>query len=106
SLRNGVVLVGCAKHDRAAIGLASEPDPSAAKLLGSSVVELGLKIAEAPEGLLNKLGNRAAGLAARFGLHDFPEHGVVHVAASIVADSGADVFGHGVQIAKQLFNFL
>jgi len=37
------------------------------------------------------------------GLHDVPEHGVVHVASAIVADGAPDVFGDGVEVADQVF---
>ncbi len=47
-----------------------------------------------PKDLLDGFGDRAAGVASAFGLHDLPEHGVVDVAAAVVADRAADVFGN------------
>ncbi len=46
----------------------------------------------------------ARGIAAAFRLHDGPEHAVVDVAAAVVADDGANVFRHAVQIAQQVFS--
>ncbi len=37
------------------------------------------------------------------GLHDLPEHGVVDVAAAVVADDGADVLGDAGEVGDELF---
>src|SRR5262249_11054075 len=80
--------------------------PSAAELLGASIVELGLKIFEAAEGLLDDFGNRAGGITAALGLHDLPEHSVIGVASAVVADRSANVFGNGIQVSEQVFDTL
>ena len=49
-----------------------------------------------------RAGRRAAGLRA----HPLPERRVVHVAAAVVADGGADVFGHLADVAQQIFDAL
>src|SRR2546430_825881 len=38
------------------------------------------------------------------GTHDLPKERMVGVAAAVVTDGGANVFGHGIQIANQIFN--
>ena len=97
ALRDGVVLIGRGNDVHVAAWLAGEPDPSGAELFGAGVVEFGLEIFEVAEGFGDDLGDGAVGIAAAFGLHDFPEHGVVDVAAAVVADCGANVFGDGVE---------
>src|SRR5579864_9508214 len=85
ALGDGVVLVGRADDLHFAAGLSGQPDPSAAELFCAGIVELGLEILEVAECFLDDFGDCAAGIAAALGLHDLPEHGVVHVSASIVA---------------------
>ena len=46
------------------------------------------------------------GIASAFRLHDLPEHGVVDVAAAVVADGAANVFGDGVEVADEIFGGL
>ncbi len=50
-----------------------------------------------------KVLNGTGRIASTLGLHDVPEHGVVDVAAAVVADGAADVFWDCVQVAKQIF---
>ena len=76
-----------------------EPNPAAAELFDAGIVEFGLKVFEVAEGFGDRIGDGAGGIAAAFGLHDLPEHGVVDVASAIVADGGADVLGDGVEVA-------
>jgi hypothetical protein len=108
ALRDGVVLIGGADDLNFAIaaGFAGEPDPSAAELLDAGIVEFGLEILEGAEGLGDGIGDGAGGIASAFGLHDFPEHGVVDVASGIVADGAADVLGNGVEVADEIFGGL
>ena len=40
------------------------------------------------------------------GLHDLPEHGVVDVAAAVVLDDLADVFGDGGEVLDEVFGGL
>jgi hypothetical protein len=63
------------------------------------VVELLLEGVEVAKGALDGVGDGAAGLASGVGGHDLPEHGVVDVAAAVVADGAANVFGDGVEVA-------
>jgi hypothetical protein len=106
ALRNRAVLIGRGHDVHVSTWLASEPDPSGAELLDAGFVELGLEIFEVTESFGDGLGDRARGIATAFGLHDLPEHGVVDVAAAVVADCGANVFGDGVEIADQFFRSL
>jgi len=106
ALGDWVVLIGRANDLHLAARFAGEPDPAAAKLFGASVVELGLEIFEVAEGFIDDVRNRATGVAAALGLHDLPEHGVIHVPAAVVADGGADVLGDGVEIADQFLGAL
>src|SRR5258708_32294473 len=98
ALGEGVVWIRRGK-DLNVVAFASEPDPSGAELFYPGVVELGLEIFEVAESLGDGLGDGAVGIASAFGLHDFPEHGVVDVAAAVVADCAANVIGDGVEIA-------
>src|SRR6185295_13919034 len=91
ALGDGIVLVGRAENLHFAAALAGQPDPAAAELLDPGIVELGLKILEAAERLLDGLGHRSAGIAAAFGFHDLPEHAVVDVSATVVAHGAANV---------------
>ena len=98
ALRDGVVLIGRG-NDLHVAALAGEPDPSRAELLDAGVVEFCLEIFEVAESLGDGLGDGAVGIASAFGLHDLPEHAVVDVAAAVVADGAANVFGNGVVVA-------
>ncbi|SPE28485.1 putative Phosphomannomutase [Acidobacteriia bacterium SbA2] len=106
ALGDWVVLIGGAEDLHFAVGFAGEPDPSAAELLGAGVVEFGLEIFEVAESFVDHVGDGAGGIAAAFGLHNFPEHGVVDVASGVVAHGGADVVGDRVQVADEIFGGL
>ena len=56
---------------------------------------------EVTKGALDACFKRSAGLAASVGTHDLPEHGVVDVAASVIADSSLDGIGNNRQIVGQ-----
>src|SRR5256886_8148051 len=105
-LRNWIVLVGSCNDLHTAIRFACEPHPATTELLGAGIIEFRLKIFEVAESLLEHFGDVAAGLSATFRLHNFPEHGVVYVAAAVVADRGTNVLGHGIQITQQVFGGL
>src|SRR6266853_2712994 len=103
ALRNGVVLVGSGDDFHFAFRVACQPYPSATELAYTGGVEFLLEGLEVAKSLLDYVGDGTAGIASALGLHDFPEHSVIHVAAGIVADGGADVFRDRVQVAKQIF---
>jgi len=103
ALRYGIVLVRGAEDFYFSLSVSCQPDPSAAELGHTGGVEFFLKSLEVTESLLDCLGDGAAGVASAFRLHDVPEHGVVDVASSIVADCASDVFGDRVQVAEQIF---
>src|SRR5689334_21084677 len=98
SLRDGVVLVRRAYDLHVSALLARQPDPSRAELLRAGIVELCLEVVEVAEGFLDRVADGAGWIASAFGLHDLPEHSVVNVASTIVADCAANVFGDGVEV--------
>ncbi len=102
-MRDGVVLVGSGDDFHFAFCVARQPYPSTAELADTGGVEFLLEGFEIAKSLLDHVGDGTAGIASALGLHDVPEHGVVHVAAAVVADGAADVFGDGVQVADEIF---
>src|ERR1039458_5483613 len=94
AIGEGTVLVG-GGDDGELAGLEDEPAPAGAELLGGGLVEELFEALEVAEVGLDLGGDVAMRLAAAFGLHDLPEHGVVDVTAAIVADGAADVPGGG-----------
>ena len=81
-----------------AAGFTNQPYPSAAELLSASFVKFGLEVLKVAKGFLDHLADRAAGITTAFGLHDFPVHAVIHVAATIVAYGSPDIFRDRIQI--------
>ena len=53
-----------------------------------------LNASKLPNAAVDRVGQRARRRAAGAGRHHLPEHRVIHVAAAVVADRGADVLGH------------
>ena len=106
ALGYGIVLVGRAENLHIAAALARQPHPAAAELLYAGIVEFGLKILEAAESLLDRVGDGATGVTAPFGLHDFPEHRVVDMTATVVTHGATDVLRHGIEVANQIFGTL
>src|SRR5580698_846220 len=103
ALREGRVLVG-GGSDFEFAAVPQEPAPAGAELLGCGLVELLLEGFEVAEVFADLLGDTACWLAAAAGLHDRPEHGVIDVAATIVAHGATNVFRNIIQIAKQVFS--
>src|SRR3984893_1015769 len=99
ALRDWVVMIRSGDDLHFAAGFSSEPDPSAAELLDTGVVEFGLKIFEVAEGSLDHVGYLARRITSAFGLHNLPEHAVIDVTSAIVPDGGAYVLGNGVEVA-------
>ena len=65
------------------------------------------ELVEVAEGTLEGLSKLASGLAACFGPHNLPEHRVVDMATTVVADRRADVFRRrGAVRGQQLFQAL
>ncbi len=83
--------------------VAYQPAPAAAKLLQAGVVELLLEGVEVAKGALDSVGDGARRVAAGVGSHDLPEHGMIHVAAAVVAHRSADGLGHVLQTFQQIF---
>src|SRR2546430_6239543 len=83
-----------------------EPPPPAAKLRRCRGAEQLLELCESSERPLDSLREVAAWLAATAfcgRCHDRPEQRVVVVPATIVAYRGADVLGHAVDAAEEVF---
>src|SRR5439155_26911793 len=86
-----------------------QPRPAASGSGRASRGQLLLERREAAESLLDRVGQRAAGLAApgyAGRRHDRPEQRVVVVATAVVAHGGADVVWDAVDPAEQLFEGL
>ena len=96
ALRDRVVLIRRG-HDMDFAAFAASR-PIRCRIVLRGIIELGLEISEV-ESFRDGLGDRADGIASAFGLHDLPEHGVVDVAAAVIADCAANVFGDGVGVA-------
>ena len=103
ALGNGAVLIGGGNNFDFALVVSGEPDPSAAELAGAGGVELLLKSLEVAEGFLDDIGDGPGRIASAVGLHDVPEHGVINVAAAVVANGAADIFGDRVEVAEEIF---
>src|SRR5437016_13319123 len=106
ALRDWVVLVGRGNYLHVAAALARQPHPAASELFNACVVELSLEILEGPESFLDHVRDRTARISTAFRLHDFPEHRVIDVAATVVTDGGANVFRYCVQVANQILGAL
>src|SRR6267378_3554828 len=105
ALRDGVVLVRRGE-DFYSFCVACQPYPSATKLAYTGGVEFFLEGLEVAKSLLDHVADGTAGIASALGLHDGPEHGVVHVAAGVVADGAADILRNSVQVSDQVFRAL
>ena len=70
-----------------------EPRPAGAELVDAGLLELGLEVGEGAEGRVDRVGERAGGLAAAVRAHALPEQRVVVVAAAVVAHGGPLVPG-------------
>ena len=77
--------------------------PAGAELASAGGVEVVLEFFHAAEIAVDRGQHLALGLAA-VRAHDFPEHGVVGVAAEIVADGEFDAVVQRVQIAEHVFD--
>jgi hypothetical protein len=81
-----------------------EPGPAGAEAFGAGFGEFGFEIGEGAEGGVDGGEEVAGGFAAgAFGCEEGPEEGVVDVAAAVVADGGADVFGDGGEGFDEVF---
>src|SRR5436305_796698 len=84
------ILVGCGGDGKIAAPIQDEPDPTGAEALGTSVVESCLKGIERAKFSVNRGCQVTGRCAAAVRLHDLPEHGMVGMTTTIVADSSAD----------------
>ena len=101
ALGERVVLVG-GGDDLELAGLEDEPAPAGAELLGGGFVEQLLEVLEVAEVGLDLGGDGAGGRRrAASGLMMCQNMRVVDVAAAVVADGGADVFGQGAEVRSR-----
>src|SRR5260370_9857635 len=103
SAAHGIVLVSSrSDFEFSSLG-PNQPRPAAAKLAQSRLLKRLFELVEAGKCLVDGVGDGACGIPTLVRAHDLPEHGVVHVAAGIVAHSGPNVLRHGAQVADQIF---
>ena len=93
------VLVGGGVYLQFAV-LQAQPRPAAAETFGRGIGEVFLEAIDRTKGLDDTLAQRAAGCPAA-GCEQRPEETVVHVAAGVVADTGADRLRHAGEVADQ-----
>src|SRR5712691_6383591 len=102
--QRAVLVRGAFDHELAT--LIDHPRPAAAEAADTGLLQLLLELVETAERRVDRGGDRPARLAARLRRHDLPEHGVVDMAAAVVAHCGADVLRHGVDAAQQILGAL
>src|SRR5437660_6318531 len=102
TFHEGTVLVGSRCDVQLATRVEDEPYPAGTKAFGARVVKGGLEGVERAECTLDGTGDGAGWLSTTVGLHDLPEHGVVDVTATIVADSGANALRHFIDTTHQV----
>src|SRR5690606_25158779 len=100
------VLVGRAGDGELSVFGYDKPRPAAAEAGGCCLVEGFFPRREAAEGLVDGRRELTRALLGGAGLHDFPRERVVVMATPVVADGGADVFGHAVEVLEELLNAL
>ena len=105
AFHHGAVLVGRAL-DRQLTAGGNDPCPSAPEPADGSFLQLFLELVEPAVRRIDGIGDGAGRRAARLRPHDRPEHRVVDVAAAIVPHGRADVVGHAVDAAQQVFDAL
>src|ERR1700679_2994763 len=73
-----------------------QPSPAGTKLLSGGFIEQLFEVGEAAEVFLDLLRDLACGVTAPVGLHDGPEHAVIHMTAAVVPHHAANIFRNGV----------
>ena len=103
ALHQRVVLIGGGIDLQLAGLIPGQPCPARAKASGRGGGELLLELIEASEGALDGVGDFPLCLAAFARSHDLPEHGVVDLAAEVVAYGCADAFRNDGTVVGQEF---
>src|SRR5262249_26975764 len=89
---HGIVLVGGGLDFEGSGFCPHQPGPAAAELIDAGGFEFFLEGIKAAEGLADGLADDSGNSASLVRAHNLPEHGVVHVAAAVVADYAANIF--------------
>src|SRR6266851_297825 len=97
------VLVREAVDDQA-LADGHQPRPAAAEVVHSDGVKLALELLEGAEGVLDRLADGPARLAAAFAAQDGPPQRVIGVAATVVADRAPVVLGNLAEVAHQVLD--
>ena len=105
ALHQRAVLVGTA-FDHELATLLDQPRPAAPEASNSRFRHLLFERIEAAERRLDRIGNGSGGWPAGLRTHNLPEHGVVRVAAPVVTNGRADVFGYRIDTAQELLDAL
>ena len=95
------VLVWCAGYCQFAI-FNNEPSPAAAKTGCSRFCEIFFEFIEAAELAVDGISQCASRLSAAVWSDNFPEQGVVSMAAAVVANRCADAFRYSVKVSDQI----
>ena len=89
-------------RDREFFAVGDQPGPAAAEHFRGRFTEFRLECRIAAKCSVDRLGEFAARLASLIFLQDFPEEGVIVLAASVVAHGGTDILRNFVQVQQQL----
>src|SRR5258706_4841802 len=96
-----IILVGGRNHLKLSV-VQDEPGPAAAEAAHAGGFEFFLERLEAAERSFDGVGHFAAGLAARLGADHFPEHGMIEMAAAVVANGAANISRHAIEISDEV----
>ena len=83
----GLSWLARADHGEAG-AVVDQPGPAGAELTDAGLLDLALEVRERAEGRVDRVGQRAVGLATAVGAHALPKQRVVVVAAGVVAHRG------------------
>src|SRR5580658_4898424 len=103
AIHDGIVLIR-GRFDHEFSVAEQKPGPAGAEALDARIVNLRFEVREAAECGADGFAQFAARFTASALLHNLPEHGMVHVAAAIVAHGGANRFRHFIDLRQQFFD--
>ena len=97
AIREWIILIGSRDDSQATAFLTSHAQPEPKRPF-AALVNSPLNVSKDLKEQINCFGKFTFRRAASFGSHDFPEHAMVPCAAAVIADSGANILWHSVQI--------